>query len=399
MAKLSLLLKARDSDEADFGRFAAALDRRVAQPGRQRHEMTSKERMKIAMSGGVPDRVPVMPQICHPHAIRMLGLPFRETLLDTLRHPALANQLVLKCAREYGVDGIRAFMAAEPADVEEEGEDAYALDGNGRRIGRVDFQGGGHAVPLEEACHIPDDAALERIEVPSADALRASPGMASFREIIREVGDDLFVASSPAFFTVEYVAQQRGKQQAMCDLIESPDFVHRIIRKATEIAIQKSHALCEAGVDALYLGEVFGGVIGPRLFEEFCVPYIAELVEAVRPHGVLTYLHICGNSTRILELMADTGVDCIEPLDPLGGVEVADAKRRVGDRVALMGGVNTVALAQGGLAEVQAECERCLNEGAPGGGYILACGDMLPTETPPDRVRAMVAAAAQLGSY
>ncbi|OHB80635.1 MAG: hypothetical protein A2V98_10595 [Planctomycetes bacterium RBG_16_64_12] len=55
------------------------------------------------------------------------------------------------------------------------------------------------------------------------------------------------------------------------------------------------------------------------------MPYVAKVVEAVRPFGVLTYLHICGNSTQILELMADTGVDCIEPLDPLGGVDVADA--------------------------------------------------------------------------
>lgn len=361
--------------------------------------MTSKERMKIAMSGGVPDRVPVMPQICHPHAIRMLGLPFRETILQTLRDPSLANQLVLKCAREYGVDGIRAFMPSEPVVVQEEGEDAYALNEQGRRIGRVDFQGGGRPAPLEEPCLIPDDAALERIEVASAESLLASPGMRSLCEIVRRTRDDLFVASAPGSFAVDYVAVQRGKQQAMCDLIESPGFVHRIIEKATEIAIQKCHALCEAGVDALYLGETFAGVVGPRLFAEFCVPYMARVVEAMRPHGVLTYLHICGDSTRVFELMADTGVDCIEPLDPLGGVEVADAKRRVGDRVALMGGVNTVVLARGPLAEVRAECERCLTEGAPGGGYILACGDMLPTETSPDSVRAMVEAAARLGTY
>ena len=64
-------------------------------------------------------------------------------------------------------------------------------------------------------------------------------------------------------------------------------------------------------------------------------------------------------------MMADTGVDCIEPLDPLGGVEVWDAKARVGGRVALMGGVHTVKLAIGTLDEVASDCRRCLDEAPP----------------------------------
>ena len=123
------------------------------------------------------------------------------------------------------------------------------------------------------------------------------------------------------------------------------------------------------------------------------MPTMTRFVQAVRPHGVLTYLHVCGDSTRIVEMMADTGVDCIEPLDPLGGVAVADVKRRVGDRVALMGGVSTTALAHGSLEDVVDDCGRCLREGAGGGGYILACGDMLPTETSQEKVQAMIDAA------
>jgi len=361
--------------------------------------MTGKQRMRVAMQGGIPDRVPTMPQICHPHAIRMLGRPFRETLIEVLRKPELMNQLVLDCARRYGVDGIRAFVLAHPMRIEEEAGKAYQVGPDGRRTGRVDFQGGGWPIPLKEEIHIRSDTDLERIEIPSVEGLLQSPAFRALQGIIRQAGDDLFVASNPDAFTVEYVAGQRGKEQAMCDLVESPDFVKRIIDKATDIVIRRSVALCKIGVDALYLGETYGGLIGPRQFEEFCAPYIRRLVEAVRPYDVLTYLHICGNSTRLFELMADTGVDCIEPLDPLGGVQVADAKRRVGSRVALMGGVNTVTLASGTFEETVVDIERCIREGANGGGYILATGDMLPTETSPEKVRAMVEMARDLGKY
>ena len=52
-------------------------------------------------------------------------------------------------------------------------------------------------------------------------------------------------------------------------------------------------------------------------------------------------------------MLADTGAHAVEPLDPLGGVSVADAKRRIGGRVALMGGVNTLTLAHGTPEEVK----------------------------------------------
>ena len=78
-----------------------------------------------------------------------------------------------------------------------------------------------------------------------------------------------------------------------------------------------------------------------------------------------------------------------EPLDPMGGVSVADAKRRVGHRVALMGGVRTVTLARGKAEDVQAETVRKCREGGPH-GYILAAGDMVPPDTPLENLQAMV---------
>ena len=64
-----------------------------------------------------------------------------------------------------------------------------------------------------------------------------------------------------------------------------------------------------------------------------------------------------------------------------------------------VGGVHTVKLARGTLKEVEEDCARCIRDGAPGGGYILACGDMLPTETDPAKVHAMMDAAKMAGRY
>ncbi len=56
------------------------------------------------------------------------------------------------------------------------------------------------------------------------------------------------------------------------------------------------------------------------------------------------YIHTCGDIGDRLELMADTGIDGIDTLDPppLGSVDLDDAKRRVGDRVFFKGNIDPV---------------------------------------------------------
>ena len=355
--------------------------------------MHAKERVMKAMQNGKPDCVPFIPQICVPHAIRALGMDFESTLLEVIRQPLLMNRLTFECVKLYRVDGLRAWTPAEPLDVVQIEGKWYGRDlATGETLGRVDFQGGGGVLPSERPT-INTEEDIERTRVVPAPELLKSGKFDGIRTIIEEAGNDYFVISAPSQFTVEYLTFQRGKMQALMDLRDSPDFCHKAQERALQVAIEEGKALAMLGIDALMIADTFGGVISPAQFKEFCLPYFRRFVQALRGYGALIYLHVCGNSRGILELMADTGVDCIEPLDPLGGVSVRDAKERVGDRVALMGGANTVKLARGTLQEVVEDCQRCLNEGARGGGYILAAGDMLPTETSAQKVEAMLTAA------
>ena len=138
--------------------------------------------------------------------------------------------------------------------------------------------------------------------------------------------------------------------------------------------------MIEQGVDALFIGDLAPScsLMSPGHWAEFCQPALRAFCNEFQQEDVLIYLHICGNSKPILEMMAYTGVDCIEPLDPLGGVEVADAKQRMGQQVALMGWVNTLTLLQQSSEVVYEEAMACGRAGAEEGGYILAAGDMFP---------------------
>ena len=191
-------------------------------------------------------------------------------------------------------------------------------------------------------------------------------------------------------------SELRGRAQALIDLYDRPQFVSAVMDLLADTMIQIGEKLLSTGIDAFYIGDPSSSasLISPRHFERFCFPGYRKFCRHFAETDILMYLHICGNSNPLLEMMADTGAHCVEPLDPLGGVSVADAKRRIGSQVALMGGVNTLTLSRSTPEEVRREAIQKCREGGPT-GYILAAGDMVPPNTSLENLRAMVEVATQ----
>jgi uroporphyrinogen-III decarboxylase len=107
------------------------------------------------------------------------------------------------------------------------------------------------------------------------------------------------------------------------------------------------------------------------------------------------YCHICGNLLPVVEMLVEAGLDCIAPLDPLGGFTVADVRRVVGDSIVLMGGVNTLSFSNGAPDEIRREALRCMEEGDGNGGFILGSGCVLPPDAKRENIEALVDAASE----
>lgn len=359
--------------------------------------MNSRDLMIAAMRREPTERIPTMPQICHDLPVRLYEGEFPTPggdWLDGLRRcvedPAVSYDLVIRIVRQVGCDGLRLFVKPEPMRVVRYGDELIVLDREtGNRIGRIDTHGGGEFVPDRKAAPVESleeyraklDLMLRELTDEKMESLRAA----------RSRVPALFVASSPGGITMNTYAALRGRQQAMVDFFERPDFVEAAMDMQADVMIQRAERLLATGIDCLYIGDpaASASLISPRHFERFCLPAYRKFCRHFQGKDILIYLHICGNSRPILEMMADTGADVVEPLDPLGGVEVADAKRRIGGRVALMGGVNTLTLSRGTPEDVRAEAIRKCREGGPH-GYILAAGDMVPPDTSLANLQTMV---------
>jgi uroporphyrinogen-III decarboxylase len=94
--------------------------------------------------------------------------------------------------------------------------------------------------------------------------------------------------------------------------------------------------------------------------------------------GVRIYCHICGNILPIVEDLVRTGLDCIAPLDPLGGLTCAQVRAIVGDSMPLMGGINTLSFLDEETDAIRTEARRCIREAGRRGAFILGSGCVVP---------------------
>ena len=120
-----------------------------------------------------------------------------------------------------------------------------------------------------------------------------------------------------------------------------------------------------------------GPFLRPSRFAEFVAPYLAQLIRGYRDLGFYTIKHTDGNVMPILDQLIQCNPHALHSLDPQGGVDIAEVKRRYGDRVCLIGNVNCGLLDTGMDAEVIESARYALTHGAPGGGYIFSTSNCI----------------------
>jgi hypothetical protein len=181
-----------------------------------------------------------------------------------------------------------------------------------------------------------------------------------------------------------------------------PDVVERMHRFMADVVIERAKAAIDNGADGVLSCEDFGYSNGPWVspqhFRRFIFPGLKRVADAIKRRGSFYVVHSDGNNTPLLEMLAEAGVDGYQSIDILGGMDLADVKRRIGDKVCLIGNVDLQILKNGNAADIKGEVDRCIRSAATGGGYILcSSGSML--ESSPWNLMAMVSHARRMGKY
>ena len=101
----------------------------------------------------------------------------------------------------------------------------------------------------------------------------------------------------------------------LCDVTEimylcfdEPETVHTVLDKATRYLIQYGKAMKDAGADGIMMAEPLAGILSPDMAQEFSVPYVKRIIDALQDDSFAVIYHNCGNSVpQMLEEIYSQG--------------------------------------------------------------------------------------------
>jgi hypothetical protein len=180
---------------------------------------------------------------------------------------------------------------------------------------------------------------------------------------------------------------------------DDPAWVHAFLHALNEKKLQYiDESLGGGEFDLIETGGGAGSssVISPTIFREFCLPYDLELHDALHQRGYKVVYHTCGGMMAILDLILQNGCDASETLTPpsMGGdADHREIKRRIGEEVCLIGGMDQhTILTDGTPSIIRDEVHRLYEDLGQGGRYIMSACDHF-FEAPVENLRAYAQAA------
>lgn len=195
-----------------------------------------------------------------------------------------------------------------------------------------------------------------------------------------------------------------GMDRVLMDYRLDPDLSRALVEISVEFEAEVARRAIQAGAEIVVLGDDYawkrGPLMSPAHFEEFVLPGLRQVVQAIKDEGGYCVKHTDGDIHLILDMMVDTGIDAINPLEPVAGMDIADVKRRYGDRVCVVGNIDCgELLSRQSVADVERAVRECIAAASPGGGHILSSSNSIHSSVKPENYRAMVEAGRRYGGY
>ncbi|HBO43934.1 MAG TPA: hypothetical protein DD670_08385 [Planctomycetaceae bacterium] len=215
--------------------------------------------------------------------------------------------------------------------------------------------------------------------------------------------DDLaVVAGVRSAFAVLYISM--GVMDLSMSLYEDPDLIREMSEAICEFWTQSALRAVELGADAVFIANDMGmndhTIIAPHMIRSLFMPALKTQIQTIRETGTRVILHTCGNVNAILPDLVDTGIDGLNNLQVLSGMDIADIKRDFGDRLTLIGNVDSTNIMSGNDPDrVESAVIETIRKASPGGGHILATDHSLHGGIPVSNIERFIAAAKKWGGY
>lgn len=343
--------------------------------------MTSLQRCMAVLNGQMPDMIPVVPQ-SFMLAVETAGFKIG----DVNRNGKLMAQAHIVSQDKYGYDGCIIDF-----------DDASIAEAIGAK---VIFRDDEPATVNEEEPVLKNLRDIYDLEIPDPlKAGRLSEWLEATHTLVNEIGDRVFIMGRADQGPFSIACLLRGTPQFMMDLLtEDKQVIADVLEYCRKVSAAFAKAQKDAGAHATSIGDAFAGpnLISPDMYREFALEPEKRLIQEVQEYGIPFSLHICGNTNGIIEDMGSTGARIIEVDWQL---DLERARQLVPMSTVLMGNIDpSFPLVLGTPEEVDDAVRKAIHA-TRGQSHFLSSGCAMGRNTPPENLKAFIAAGRKYGSY
>jgi uroporphyrinogen-III decarboxylase len=387
--------------------------------------MECRERVMAALNLEVPDRVP-----CHTILIdannvdKILGKPaisdfdtveqlkkdnsdgWREELTNLI--DAVETSVFSRCveaAATIGLDTMQVGIIPLKV-IEIPGDDRLLMDDIFGRIWEIrDNEGNFNPYYLYGTMNSPEKWEVTKSEIEGPATEKYTKMIRKFfRRINKKHKDKIFVIVTNDLAGVfESASQGMGMAYYSKMLHKNPKFVKEVHEVIARFTAECYKAYMDVGAEVFVesgdLAYHYGPMMSPKKFYDLLLPAYRIITDTVHERGQKIVLHTDGQVTPLLDFVVDCGFDGLQSLEPTAGVDLALVKKKVGDKLCLMGNIDVAHdLVYGTKDEVYNAVKYAIKTGGPGGGFMVSAANMHPG-VKVDNLKWMVEATKKYGEY
>lgn len=141
---------------------------------------------------------------------------------------------------------------------------------------------------------VSDEDEANELEVPELSAGRALKCVEAVRLAKERITDKPVLAGMIGPYSL--AGRLMDVTEIMYICFDEPETVHVVLDKATEYLIRYGQAMKDAGANGIMMAEPLAGILSPDMAEEFSVPYVKRIVDALQDDEFAVLYHNCGNS-------------------------------------------------------------------------------------------------------
>ncbi|MGA2642600.1 MAG: uroporphyrinogen decarboxylase family protein [Spirochaetia bacterium] len=339
-------------------------------------ELTGKERIQRVLARQEPDRV--------PHFEWSIDRKVRAALVPGC---GSLNEFAVK----MGLDAVLAdpdFSRQKTAPGLWRSEWGYTIRDSEEE----------HGVEVDSPIHTMED--FSRYTPPDP---RAPGRYRTIEKTVAEHGNTfaVIVHLNDVFSIPRYLM---GYENLLMAIAAEPELVSALVTMSVDVNLAMAREVASRGVRIVYTGDDFAGDTGPLMspahFRALFYPGLCRVMKGYKDLGLRVIKHTDGMIWPLMDMIVESGIDCLDPIDPVAGMDLGEVKRKLGSRIALKGNVDCAHLMTLGTPEQVASATKdALRIGAPGGGFILSSSNSIHSAVKPENYMAMLSTVKEHGAY